>query len=111
FLTSFRCLPRLVVVREAPIPGDPPLPPASTFFDTNVSRSVWYVFRPAVSGLYTLSVAYDTATTIGDTSMAVYTSGGGGCTGATNLFGYNEDSGLLRSALTTNLAAATDYYI
>ena len=103
----------IIDISDATTAGDPPPPPPSTFFDTNVTRSVWYKFRPAsgAGGTYTLSVGYDTGTTITDTSMAIYTSTGGACAGATNLHAFNEDSGLLRSAVTTNLAANTDYYI
>jgi hypothetical protein len=43
--------------------------------------------------------------------MAIYTSGGGGCNGVTNLYAFNEDSGVLGSAISTNLTAGTDYYI
>src|SRR6266545_2805976 len=59
----------IIDVTDATTAGDPPLPPPSTFFDTNVTRSVWYRFRPAsgAGGTYTLSVGYDTATTIVDT--------------------------------------------
>src|SRR5213075_2043194 len=98
-----------VDVSEANPTGDQPLP-AENFYP-DVRRSVWYKFRPATTGLYTLSVAYDTATTVLDTAMAVYTTSGGGCAGATNLYTYNDDSGLLRSALTTTFTNTTDYYV
>jgi hypothetical protein len=86
--------------------GDPPFPPPETSFGTN--QSVWYKFTPAASGLYTVSTAYDTGTTIKDTSMAIYT--GGNCTNF-SIYAYNEDSGTLRAAVSTNLTAGTPYYI
>jgi hypothetical protein len=98
-----------VDVSEASTIGDPPLPMGD--FNPDVRRSVWYKFQPPRRGLYTLSVAYDTATTVLDTAMAVYTTSGGGCDGATNLYAYNDDSGLLRSALTTTFTNTTDYYV
>src|SRR6476660_1601715 len=41
--------------------GDPPSPSCVAVGATN---SVWYRFQPALSGLYTLSVSDDTATTV-----------------------------------------------
>lgn len=95
--------------------GDPPFPPPETSFDTNITQSVWFKFTPAASGLYTISTAYDTATTgtpdrpFKDTSMIIYTAAGE-CTDFT-IYAYNEDSGTLRAAISTNLNAGTTYYI
>jgi hypothetical protein len=100
----------LVDVTDATKAGDPPLPPPSTFFDTNVNRSVWYRFVPGESGLYTFSVGADTATTVMDTSMVLYRSTSG-CSGVSTIYAFNEDSGLLQSAITTNLVAGEDYYV
>jgi hypothetical protein len=72
---------------------------------------VWYKFTPAASGLYTISSAYDTATTptFRDTTMVLYTASGD-CTGL-NIHAYNEDSGTLRAAISTNLTAGQLYYV
>jgi len=106
---TFPYLSPLIDVTDATTVGDPPFPPPSTFFDTNVSRSVWFRFVPNATANYALSVAADTATTIEDTSMAIYTSASP-C-GPMNLLTYNEDSGLLRSAIYTSLTNNRDYYI
>jgi hypothetical protein len=91
--------------------GDPPLPPsgAPNFFNTNVSHSVWYKFTPALSGLYTISTGFDTDTTLRDTTMVMYTAASD-CS-QYSIFSYNEDSGTLRAAISTNLVAGTRYYI
>jgi hypothetical protein len=88
--------------------GDPPLPPPETF-DPNVTQSVWYKFTPAASGLYTISSALDTDTNFKDTSMVMYTATGD-CTNFT-IYAYNQDSGTLRAAISTNLNAGTPYYL
>jgi hypothetical protein len=80
-----------------------------------VSRSIWFVFTPAQTAFYRFSVHGDTATTVRDTVMAVYTSSGG-CGGPFTEVACNDDSGLalehcLQSAIATNLQAATTYYI
>src|SRR5438046_5771727 len=81
--------------------------------DTNcyqvVSRGLWYKFTPAVSAVYLLSVN-DTATTVKDTLMGVFTSAGG-CSGPFVLVACNDDAGFLQSAIATNLTANTPYYI
>ncbi|HXI50666.1 MAG TPA: hypothetical protein VNH84_04160, partial [Candidatus Saccharimonadales bacterium] len=74
-----------VDVSEASTAGDPPLP-AGDDFNQDVRRSVWYKFRPPTTGLYTFFVAYDTATIVEDTVMAVYTISDGGCAGAMNVY-------------------------
>lgn len=106
-------LPR--ILDGATTVGDPPFPPPETSFDTNITQSVWFKFTPAASGLYTISTAYDTETTgtpdrpFKDTSMIIYTAAGE-CTNFT-IYAYNEDSGTLRAAISTNLNAGTTYYI
>jgi hypothetical protein len=96
------------VIDGAGTVGDPPLPPPH--FATNITRSVWYKFTPTVSGLYTFSTALDTDTNFRDTTMVMYTTGGADCANFT-IYAYNEDSGTLRSAISTNLTADTTYYI
>jgi hypothetical protein len=85
-----------------------PFPPPSTSFDTNITRSVWYQFTPAQSGLYTFSTGFDTDTTFRDTSMILYT--GADCTNFA-IHSFNEDSGSLRAAISTNLLAGANYYL
>lgn len=92
--------------------GDPPFPPPETSFDTNITQSVWYKFTPVATGLYTISTGYDTDTlpaTFKDTSMVIYTATND-CAGF-KIYAYNEDSGTLRAAISTNLNAGTTYYI
>src|SRR5213593_2080561 len=57
--------------------GDPVLPPLPSPCHQTVSRGIWYQFTPSAGGFYVLSVN-DTATTVDDTFMAMYTSAGGG---------------------------------
>jgi len=121
-----RCAGAIVIPGAGPFPaktlsqildgattvGDPPFPPPATSFDTNITQSVWYKFTPAVSGLYTVSTGFDTETSppnFKDTTMVMYTAAAD-CTNFT-IYAYNEDSGLLRAAISTNLNAGTTYYI
>jgi hypothetical protein len=60
--------------------------------------------------LYTLSLSGDTATTVPDTVMAIYTSAAD-CNGPFTQVACNDDAGGLGSAISTNLAAGTSYYI
>src|ERR1041384_5778104 len=69
--------PHLTVIRDissATTNGDPAAPSCITYDATNLTRSVWYSFRPAVSGRYLVSSCSDapTATTVDDTVMAIY---------------------------------------
>jgi hypothetical protein len=85
-------------------------PPASSC-QPNVSRSIWYKFTPAASGQYVLSTSADTATTVNDTVLAIYTSSGG-CTGPFNQIACDDDTdGGVRAALQVPLNANTAYYI
>ena len=101
---------QVIDVRDATTNGDPdPLPPY-----TGLTRSIWFKFIPAASGLYTLSVGEDTLTNFGDpatsdTVMGLYSAAG--CGGPFTLVAENDDAGFLRSALTNNLAAGTTYFI
>ena len=105
----FPAVSQQVILDGATTAGDPPFPPPETSFATNITHSVWYKFTPAVSNLYTISTGYDTDTTFKDTSMVMYTAAGD-CTNFT-IYAYNEDSGTLRAAISTNLNAGTPYYI
>ena len=93
-------------VTGATTTGDPPT--ASCYFGA-VSRSIWYRFTPSSGGLYVLSLN-DTATTVLDTLMAVYTSSGG-CNGPFVEVGCDDDQGFNQSAIATTLTASTPYYI
>jgi hypothetical protein len=97
----------VVEVSGATVAGDPALPMDC---GTNVSRSIWFRFTPSTTALYTLSVGADTETTVDDTVMAMYTSQGG-CNGPFSLSACNDDSGLLHSAISTNLSASSTYYV
>jgi len=77
-----------------------------------VSRGLWYRFTPMNSGFYTISTCAG-ATTVDDTVMAIYTSGGG-CNGPFAQVACNDDlcgpSGL-QAAITASLLADSTYYI
>ena len=96
-------------ITSATTAGDPPPPSCST----TVSRSIWYKITPAMTAPYTFSVCSDTATTVGDTAMAIYTSSGG-CGGPFTEVICNDDAcGLfgLRSSITQPLSASVTYYV
>src|ERR1041385_7699703 len=96
-------------ITSATTTDDPPSPSCSS----TVSRSIWYKITPATTAPYIFSVCADTATTVGDTVMAIYTSSGG-CAGPFTEVGCNDDAcGLfgLRSAITQQLSAGITYYI
>src|SRR6185503_3175766 len=78
-------------VTNATSGGDPALPPP--FTPSDVSRSTWYRFVPASSGLYTLSVGADTKTSVMDTLMGMYRASG--CGNVSALYAFNDDSGEL----------------
>lgn len=80
-------------------------------YQTSLTHSVWFKFTPTLTALYTLSLGADTVTTIDDTVLAVFTSTGGACAGATNLYHYSDDPGPLHAALTTNFNAGVTYWI
>ncbi len=68
---------------DATTTGDPPLPSCQT----NVSRSIWFRFTPAVSGSYNLTLCAESApgSTLDDTVLAVYTATG-------DCAGFNEEA-------------------
>jgi hypothetical protein len=96
-----------VDVKDATVLGDPASPSCAA---ETVSNSVWYSFTPATTQLYTISASKDTATTVQDTVMAIYTSPAS-CGGPFTAFACNDDAGDLQSAISTNLTAGTAYYI
>ncbi|HEU0012011.1 MAG TPA: hypothetical protein VFT34_19510 [Verrucomicrobiae bacterium] len=101
----------VIDVLEATTNGDPvalPSPPGLT-------RSIWFKFIPAASDRYTLSVGEDTETNFGDlystdTVIGLYRSASG-CGGPLTLVAENDDSGGVRSALSTNLNAGATYFL
>lgn len=107
----FPFLTELADITDATTANDPPFPPLEASFDTNITRSVWYKFAPATSGLYTFSSSGDTATTIKDTSMILYRSSTADCAGTLSIVAFNEDSGSLRSAISTNVTAGNTYFL
>jgi hypothetical protein len=98
-----------VDVLDATTNGDPVLPAIGDCRSGSVSRSVWYRFTPATTALYTVSTCTDTATTLPDTVMAIYTASGD-CTGF-SLFECADDACGLRAAIEHQLNAGTTYYI
>ena len=94
---------------DATTAGDPALPSCQS----SVSRSVWFKFVPSATAGYTFSLGADTATTLPDTVLALYTaSGGGGCNSTLTEWACDDDvPGELRSALSATLTASTTYYI
>ncbi len=89
--------------------------PSSPSCQSNVSRSIWYSFTPAVGGRYTFAVCANapTGTTVDDTAMAIYT---GACTGLTEMPGACDDDSCLGEAAQSvidgvALTAGTTYHI
>jgi hypothetical protein len=97
----------IVDVKDATTTSDPPSPTCKA---SDVQNSVWYKFTAPSTALYTFSVSKDTATTVNDTVMAVYTSSSD-CTGPFSQFACDEDAGDLQSALSTNLTSGVTYYV
>jgi hypothetical protein len=92
---------------DATTAGDPPGPSCAA----DASRSVWYQFTPATTALYTFASGADTATTVDDTVMAIYTSSGG-CGGMfTELDCIDDDNGPLLAGISRQLIVGTNYYI
>jgi hypothetical protein len=103
----FPFLTAITDLKDATSPGDPGAP--SCVFG-GVSRGVWYQFTPQATALYTISCSGDTATTVLDTVMAIYTSVGG-CAGPFAEVACSDDEGNLQSAISRTLNAGVTYYI
>ncbi len=107
--------------------NDPANDPAASC-QTDTSRSVWYTFRPVVTGAYFVSSCADapTRTTVIDPIISIYTAPAGcgastnftevptqgaGMTGATD--GCDDDSCFTeaQAVVQTQLTAGTTYYI
>jgi len=72
------------------------------------SRDVWYEFIPPTSGTYIFSTGADTATTVNDTLLAIYSSPSP-CGTLTSVVCNNNTSG--RAVVAQALTAGTRYYI
>ena len=107
-------------ITDATTADDPPLSSCST----DVSRSIWYKFTPSKTAVYVISAcSSETATTVEDTVMAIYTSSNGTCAGSFTVIptsglsnGCNDDSSSCstnstQSIITTQLNADTTYFI
>jgi hypothetical protein len=106
-------------ITDATVTGDPPVPSCQT----SVSRSIWYRFTPAASGVYAISTCGSdgTASTLDDAVMAIYTSSDGTCGGTFTEIptaglsaGCSDDDCVteaLQAVITTQLNAGTQYYI
>jgi hypothetical protein len=89
--------------------GDPP--PSSCA--ANPVRSVWFRFMPALATTYELSLCTNTATTVYDTLMAIYTSSSG-CSGPFTQIVCNHTNSCgnkPRSTITAALNTGVTYYI
>jgi len=105
----------LIDITDATIsPSDPSL--SNPFLSTRVAKSVWYIFTPTASAVYTITTCTDagTATSVADTILSVYTSSGG-CLGPFTAIGElgDEDCGpnTSQAAVSLPLTADTTYYI
>jgi len=104
----FPFLTTITDLKDATTNSDPNPPFACVI--NSVSHGVWYRFTPNTTALYTISCSGDTATTVQDTVMAIYTSASG-CGGAFSQVDCNDDAGDLQSAISRTLNAGVPYYI
>src|SRR4051812_47103688 len=88
-------------ISGATLPADP-VPDPNGFCVTDIYQGVWYKFVPGAGGRYFFSVSFDTATTVPDTAMAVYSSANG-CAGPLTLLDCNDDQSGFGSAMELNL--------
>jgi hypothetical protein len=86
-------------------PQDPALP---AIYANAVSRSVWYVFRPSATALYTVSTCVDGSTVV-DPVVAIYSSPAG-CSGPFSRLDFADEVSACES-LTIQLLADSTYYI
>src|SRR5688572_2417399 len=99
-----------VDITDATLTNDPPAPACQT----DVSRSVWYLFRPAVTDTYRITTCGEaTGTTVGDTVMAIYTAGAAGCGTPYTIIpnGCNDDACFYQSEISALLSGNVSYYI
>lgn len=101
----FPYLTAITDLTSATTNGDPAAP--SCVFGS-VNRGIWYRFTPPSTQLYTISCSGDTATTVQDTVMAIYT--GSSCASLSEV-ACSDDEGDLQSAVSTSLTGGGTYYI
>lgn len=83
-------------------------PTCVTINDGTPSRDVWYQFIPQTSGTYNISTGPETATTVEDTALTIY-SASTACGALTQVICNNNGSG--RAGVSQALTAGTRYYI
>src|SRR4051812_11869614 len=112
-----------VDVTDATTTQDPPHPTCTNSGQVH-ARSVWFAFTPDATGRYSVAASQDgpTGTTVPDTVLAIYTSGGGAAGPFTEVptnasltsVGCDDDSADIQatqSRLTTDLVAGTTYWM
>lgn len=94
-------------IRSATTNDETVLP--SCAFD--VTRSIWYRFTPSATARYTISTAFDTATTLENPVMSIFSSPG--CSGPFTEVDCNDDTGGFnqRAGISTFLTNGISYYI
>lgn len=112
--------PHRTIIRDissATTNGDPVAPSCLLYSPTNLTRSVWYSFRPATSSRYQISSCSDapTATTVDDTVMAIYSSANGCAGPLVQITGGCDDDTCGRNntqaAIVADLKATSNYFI
>jgi PKD domain-containing protein len=100
-----------VDITDATLASDPPLPSCQS----DISRSVWYTFRPTATDVYRISTCGEagTGTTVRDTVIAIYTNATHAC--GSPFFqipgGCSDDICNKQSEITAILTANVNYFI
>lgn len=105
----FPYLTLVTLIDDATTINDPPKPTCQS----NVTRSVWYRFTPANTGLYSISTCEDpsmgtNATTVTDTVLAVYR---GECGGPYTFVDCLDDSCDLQATMLVQMTSGVRYFI
>jgi hypothetical protein len=100
--------PIVADIRSATTNGETVLP--SCAFD--VTRSIWYRFTPSATARYTISTAFDTATTLENPVMSIFSSPSL-CSGPFTEVACNDDTGGFnqRAGISTSLTNGITYYV
>ncbi|MEY2409158.1 MAG: hypothetical protein QOF48_1828, partial [Verrucomicrobiota bacterium] len=72
------------------------------------SRGIWYKFTPTTPGTYIFSTETDSATTVSDTAMAIFS---GSCGALTEIVCIDDVGMRLRAVLTNTIPAGVSRYI
>ena len=72
------------------------------------SRGVWFKFTPTAAATYIFSTDIDTATTVGDTAIAIFS---GSCAALTEVTCIDDVGSRLRATLTVSIPAGAARYI